>query len=204
MPHILHRWQFWAGIGLIAAFTRLVTENPHLKHNLVLTGQDFRGSTNDFAIGPITFGSPTPSNVPEPGRNIDPGIKIDEDYWVYNEGLEKGFFCKRMDGPLMKGKVWPGDCNFPDFTNPEVRVWWAGLFEGLIETGVRGVWNDMNEPAVFNEQKTMPLDNQHRGGGDLSPGPHGQYHNVFGRLMVQASREGSVVEELAIGYTETM
>ena len=56
---------------------------------------------------------------------IDPGIKIDNDYSVYKEGLEKDYFCKRADGPYMKGKVWPGECYFPDFTNPEVREWWS-------------------------------------------------------------------------------
>ena len=59
---------------------------------------------------------------------IDPGIKIDNDYWVYQEALENDYFCKRADGPYMKGKVWPGECYFPDFTNPEVREWWAGLY----------------------------------------------------------------------------
>ncbi|HKJ06325.1 MAG TPA: TIM-barrel domain-containing protein, partial [Flavobacteriaceae bacterium] len=59
---------------------------------------------------------------------IDPGIKIDKDYWVFKEGLENDYFCKRADGPYMKGKVWPGECYFPDFTNPEVREWWANLF----------------------------------------------------------------------------
>ncbi|MFM1888562.1 MAG: hypothetical protein RL501_849, partial [Bacteroidota bacterium] len=56
---------------------------------------------------------------------IDPGIKIDPDYPVFKEALEKDYFCKRADGSYMKGKVWPGECYFPDFTNPEVRQWWA-------------------------------------------------------------------------------
>jgi alpha-glucosidase len=118
---------------------------------------------------------------------IDPGIKIDDDYWVYKEALEKGYFCKRMDGPLMKGKVWPGDCNFPDFTNPEVRDWWRDLFEGLMETGVRGVWNDMNEPAVF-EIETMPYDVRHDYDGD--PGSHRKAHNIYGMQMARATYEG--------------
>ena len=66
------------------------------------------------------------------------------DYSVFREGLEKDYFCKRADGPYMKGKVWPGECYFPDFTKPEVRVWWSGLFQELIEDiGIKGVWNDM-------------------------------------------------------------
>lgn len=64
---------------------------------------------------------------------IDPGIKLDPDYWVYNEALEKDYFCKRADGPAMIGKVWPGECAFPDFTNPDVREWWAGLFKNSLK-----------------------------------------------------------------------
>ena len=36
----------------------------------------------------------------------------------------------------------------------------------------------------------MPEDNLHRGGGKLPAGTHLQYHNVYGFLMVKASREG--------------
>lgn len=118
---------------------------------------------------------------------IDPGIKIDKNYWVYQEGIEKGYFCKRMDGPLMRGSVWPGKCNFPDFTNPEVREWWSGLFKGLVETGVRGVWNDMNEPAVF-EIETFPNDVRHDFEGDLSS--HRRGHNVYGMQMARATYNG--------------
>ena len=90
---------------------------------------------------------------------IDPGIKVDKDYWVYQEALKNDYFCKRGDGPLMRGKVWPGECSFPDFTNPKVRKWWAGLYKELMaETGVHAVWNDMNEPAIMEvPSKTAPL-----------------------------------------------
>ena len=64
---------------------------------------------------------------------IDPGIKIDPEYPVYQEGILNDYFCRRADGPLMKGSVWPGLCNFPDFTAPRVREWWAGLFQELIQ-----------------------------------------------------------------------
>jgi alpha-glucosidase len=84
-------------------------------------------------------------------------------------------------------------CAFPDFTRPETRAWWAGLYGDFMAIGVDGVWNDMNEPAVFSIfgiGGTMPEDNQHRGGGDLPAGPHALYHNVYGMLMVRATREG--------------
>ncbi|QMU31641.1 DUF4968 domain-containing protein [Adhaeribacter radiodurans] len=118
---------------------------------------------------------------------IDPGIKIDKDYWVYQEGIENDYFCHRADGPLMKGSVWPGLCNFPDFTRPDVREWWADLFKGLLEVGVKGVWNDMNEPAVF-EQGTFPDDV--RFDYDGHPCSHKKAHNIYGMQMARATYMG--------------
>ncbi len=121
---------------------------------------------------------------------IDPGIKIDKDYQVYQEGIENDYFCKRADGPNMKGKVWPGECNFPDFTNPNVRKWWSGLFKELIsEIGVKGVWNDMNEPAVMEVPgKTFPDDVRHDYDGN--PCSHRKAHNIYGMQMAKATYEG--------------
>tara|TARA_R110002020_G_scaffold466202_1_gene688550 strand:+ start:121952 stop:124351 length:2400 start_codon:yes stop_codon:yes gene_type:complete len=121
---------------------------------------------------------------------IDPGIKVDKDYWVYQQGMESDYFCKRGDGPYMRGKVWPGECNFPDYTNPEVREWWAGLYKELVaEIGVKGVWNDMNEPAVMEvPTKTFPLDVRHDYDGN--PCSHRKAHNVYGTQMARATYEG--------------
>jgi alpha-glucosidase len=121
---------------------------------------------------------------------IDPGIKIDNEYSVYQEALKNDYFCKRADGPYMKGKVWPGECNFPDYTNPEVREWWAGLFKELIsEIGVKGVWNDMNEPAVMDVPgKTFPYDVRHDYDGN--PCSHRKAHNIYGTQMARATYEG--------------
>ena len=121
---------------------------------------------------------------------IDPGIKVDRDYWVYREALEKDYFCKRADGPIMQGKVWPGPCSFPDFTKPEVRSWWAELYKGLIQdSGVHAVWNDMNEPAVMEvPSKTAPLDTRHDYDGH--PCSHRKAHNIYGMQMVRATYEG--------------
>ncbi|MBV7531553.1 glycoside hydrolase family 31 protein [Chitinophaga sp. sic0106] len=118
---------------------------------------------------------------------IDPGIKVDPEYSIYQEGLKNNYFCKRADGALMEGDVWPGKCVFPDFTNPEVRDWWAGLFKVLAETGVRGVWNDMNEPAVF-EMGTFPEDVRHDYDGEEVS--HRKAHNVYGHLMSKATSAG--------------
>lgn len=121
---------------------------------------------------------------------IDPGIKIDKEYKIFQEGMEKGYFCRRQDGSYALGKVWPGDCYFPDFTRPDVREWWAGLYQELIaETGIKGVWNDMNEPAIFEvKSKTFPLDVRHDYDGH--PCSHRKAHNVYGMQMARATYEG--------------
>jgi len=118
---------------------------------------------------------------------IDPGIKVDENYWVFREGKKNRYFCRRGDDYFMEGYVWPGRCQFPDFTNAEVREWWGGLFKGLVEAGVAGVWNDMNEPAVFG-RGTFPHDVRHNYDGYR--GSHRKAHNVYGMQMVRATYEG--------------
>ncbi len=118
---------------------------------------------------------------------IDPGIRVDDNYWVFKEGKEKRYFCRRCDDYFMEGHVWPGRCQFPDFTNPEVREWWGGLFDELVQLGVAGVWNDMNEPAVFGNG-TFPDDVRHQYDGHR--GSHRKAHNVYGMQMVRATYEG--------------
>lgn len=118
---------------------------------------------------------------------IDPGIRVDDNYWVFKEGKENKYFCRRSDDYFMEGHVWPGRCQFPDFTNPEVREWWGGLFQELVDVGVAGVWNDMNEPAVFGAG-TFPDDVRHQFDGHR--GSHRKAHNVYGMQMVRSTYEG--------------
>ncbi|MEZ4802739.1 MAG: glycoside hydrolase family 31 protein [Gelidibacter sp.] len=121
---------------------------------------------------------------------IDPGIKIDKEYSVFKEALENDYFCKRADGAYMKGKVWPGECYFPDFTNKKVRDWWSDLYRELIEDiGVKGVWNDMNEPAVMEvPNKTFPDDVRHEYEGNRCS--HRKAHNIYGMQMARATYQG--------------
>ncbi len=132
---------------------------------------------------------------------IDPGVKAEKGYPIYDEMIAKNLSVKNAKGDVYNGAVWPGQCVFPDYTRPDVRTWWEGLYKPFMATGIDGVWNDMNEPAVFAvASKTMPEDNRHDGGSwssgpgmpavTLKPGPHAQYHNVYGMLMAQATRDG--------------
>ncbi len=120
---------------------------------------------------------------------IDPGIKDEQGYWVYDEGVKGHHFVAYPDGKAFTGKVWPGECVFPDFTRRETREWWGSLYKGLIASGVKGFWNDMNEPSVFDvPAKTFSLDVVHDGGG--VKGDHRRYHNVYGMQMARGTREG--------------
>lgn len=122
---------------------------------------------------------------------IDPGVKVEQGYFVDDQGTEADYWVKDKDGKPFVGNVWPGECHFPDFTRPEVRMWWATLYKDYMAQGIDGVWNDMNEPSVFGGPETsMPADNRHLGGDGLSAGSHLRYHNVYGLNMVKASQQG--------------
>jgi len=123
---------------------------------------------------------------------IDPGIKMDPGYHVYNSGEAIDAWVQNAYGVPYEGSVWPGRCVFPDYTIDRVRDWWGGLYAQFLTLGIDGVWNDMNEPAVFNvDGKTMPLSNRHRADAELGgPGNHARYHNVYGMLMARATWEG--------------
>lgn len=80
---------------------------------------------------------------------IDAGVKIEDGYSVYEEGVEKNYFCKNAEGDDFVGAVWPGRVHFPDFLQPEARDWFGKKYAVLTEQGIDGFWNDMNEPAIF-------------------------------------------------------
>lgn len=86
---------------------------------------------------------------------IDAGVKVEKGYSVYEEGVEKGYFCKRENGSEFVAAVWPGDTHFPDVLNKEARKWFGGKYDFLIAQGIEGFWNDMNEPAIFYSREGM-------------------------------------------------
>lgn len=159
---------------------------------------DYMDGFRCFTFDGIKFPEPAALNAELHARGfksvwmIDPGIKVDPDYWVYQQGQAGDHFLKDSQGNEYHGKVWPGECAFPDFTRAATRQWWGELYRGFLDHGIDGVWNDMNEPAIFdNPQKQMPEDNFHRADEALGgPAAHARYHNTYGMLMVRATREG--------------
>jgi len=80
---------------------------------------------------------------------IDAGVKIEKDYDVYEEGVKNNYFCKKDNGEDLVAAVWPGQSHLPDFLNKETREWFGNRYKFLIDKGIDGFWNDMNEPAIF-------------------------------------------------------
>ena len=80
---------------------------------------------------------------------IDAGVKIEDGYDVYEEGVKNNYFCKNAEGKAFVGAVWPGRVHFPDFLQPEARDWFGRKYAALTDLGIEGFWNDMNEPAIF-------------------------------------------------------
>ncbi len=80
---------------------------------------------------------------------IDAGVKIEEGYDVYEEGLSGDYFCKKENGENLVAAVWPGKVHFPDFLDEKAREWFGNKYKFLLDQGIDGFWNDMNEPAIF-------------------------------------------------------
>ena len=116
----------------------------------------------------------------------DPGVKMEKGYSVYEEGVEQGYFAKTPEGEVYINAVWPGDAAFPDFGNPKTRKWWGDRHSFLLDKGVRGIWNDMNEPASFKG----PLPDDVVFTDEDRETDHRRMHNLYGHLMAKATYEG--------------
>lgn len=122
----------------------------------------------------------------KPVTIIDPGVKKDDAYPIYQQCIANDFYAKTPDGKEYNNHVWPGTVVYPDFGQPAARKWWANNHEFLVKQGVRGVWNDMNEPASFHG----PLPDDIMFTDQDRPAPHKKIHNVYGHLMSKATYEG--------------
>lgn len=117
---------------------------------------------------------------------IDPGVKKDAAYTICQIGLKNGYFVTDKDGVPYVNRVWPGDSLYPDFSDAAVREWWANNQKIMMDSGVAGIWNDMNEPASFNG----PLPDDLRFKNDGKPAEYRQIHNIYGHFMTRATYDG--------------
>lgn len=114
---------------------------------------------------------------------VDPGVKHDPGYEVYDDGVDKDVFCRTEGGDTYIGQVWPGNTVFPDFATPEARAWWGALNARHVESGLAGIWNDMNEPATGEISPLTML-------FDKGRAKHERFHNQYAMLMAMGTLEG--------------
>ena len=117
---------------------------------------------------------------------IDPHIKNTHDYSVVDDLKSKSFAVKNKDSDIYEGWCWPGSAHWIDCFSPEAQKWWTSLFQYKAFQGTAPnlfIWNDMNEPSVFNgPETTMPKDNIHYGNWE-----HRDLHNINGLTFVNAT-----------------
>lgn len=121
---------------------------------------------------------------------LDPAVKAEPGYSVYDEGVEGRHFLLDANGREHHETTWPGEAAFPDFTRPKTRAWWTRLTVAFLGSGMDGLWVDLNEPSpILPLGAELPESLMHRGGGEITPGTHAQYHNVYGLLMSKATHD---------------
>jgi len=162
---------------------------------------DYMDQFKVFTFDPKLF--PNPKELQQYVNNnkmktvymIDPGVKVEDGYFVYDQAKQYNFFIKNAKGEDYQGRVWPGTCSFPDYARSEVRTWWSGLTRDFMRQGVDGIWNDMNDPSVFDGVNgTMDEDAVHLvGESHYEEHSHLREHNLLGLNMIRASREGSLL-----------
>ena len=153
---------------------------------------DYMDGFRVFTFDKNKFPDPrnTLSNLKDNGYKlvtiIDPAVKKDKGYSIYEKGLKNNYYTTDKDGIPYVNDVWAGDSVFPDFSDKDTRKWWAENQKILFDYGVSGVWNDMNEPASFNG----PLPDDVCFKNDGRPTDSREMHNVYGHLMSKATYEG--------------
>lgn len=118
---------------------------------------------------------------------LDPGIKVEQRYEPYDDGLAQDVFVKYPDGTPYEGQVWPGWCHFPDFTDPRGREWWASKLKSLADEGVEGFWNDMNEFATWGNRLPELMHFNFEGKTSSTK----RARNIYGMQMSRSTRQGA-------------
>ncbi len=114
---------------------------------------------------------------------IDPGVKYEPGYRIFDEGLRRDVFCRTEGGDTYLGQVWPGNTAFPDFATEAAREWWGELNAAHVSSGLAGIWNDMNEPATGTISPLL----MRFGGGEFA---HEKFHNQYALLMAMGTTDG--------------
>ncbi|MFF4010334.1 glycoside hydrolase family 31 protein [Streptomyces sp. NPDC001717] len=122
---------------------------------------------------------------------VDPAVKAGDAVHASGRSVGAGgAFVRDARGQEVRGEVWPGECAYPDFTDPAVREWWGGMYAERLARGFSGFWHDMNEPVSFAPFGDATLPRSARHSMDGAGGDHREGHNVYALAMARAGWEG--------------
>ena len=194
------RWSYMSEAEVRALAARLRAE--HVPTDVIWLDIDYQDRNRPFTVDHQTFPDFAGMVHDLDGLGIKTVAITDlhvasapgQGYAPYDSGMAGDQFVHRADGSVYVGTVWPGPAVFPEFTRASTRAWWGSLFAPLVKDGVAGIWNDMNEPAIFDTPtKTMPEDVVHRIASDdfaARTATHAEIHNVYGMLNTRATYDG--------------
>ncbi len=195
------RWSYLSADELLAVANRFREER--IPCDVLYLDIDYMHGFRDFTWDAEHFPDPAEMIRALKEQNyqlvtiLDPGVKVDGDYGVYQEGAQRGYFVRTAAGDIFEGWVWPGRSVWIDFAQPEVANWWGEQHRALVEMGVAGIWIDMNEPTQADmwappdvripHGATLPLDTIH--GPAHDPLRHAEFHNAYAVEMARATFE---------------
>ncbi|MGL5648131.1 MAG: glycoside hydrolase family 31 protein, partial [Clostridium sp.] len=151
--YLQSRWSYPTGEAVLNIADEFVKRD--IPCDGICLDLDYMDDFKDFSLSDERFPNfdKLTSDLKERGVKIipiiDAGVKLEEGYDIYDEGIKNDYFVKNKDGENFVAAVWPGKVHFPDFLNSEARLWFGEKYKKLIDLGVEGFWNDMNEPAIF-------------------------------------------------------
>lgn len=193
------RWSYMSSDELLAVAARFREER--IPCDALYLDIDYMRGNRDFTWNTDSFPDPK-GMIRRLGEQrfrvipvVDPGIKVDEEYAVYQEGAKQGYFVRTPDGAAFEGWVWPGRSVWGDFAQPAAASWWGEQHRALVEMGVAGIWIDMNEPTQADmwappdvhipHGTTLPLEVLH--GTAQDPVSHAEFHNAYAIEMARAT-----------------
>ena len=85
--------------------------------------------------------------IKDKGLNICVWINsyIGQESYLFDEGMEKGYFIKRKNGRIWQWDMWQPGMAIVDFTNPKAYQWFQDKLEVLIDMGVDCFKTDFGE-----------------------------------------------------------
>jgi len=177
-------------------------DKSNIPYDVIWLDIEYTDGKKYFTWDPLTFKKPDAMRkvLDKKERKlvaiIDPHIKNTNDYPVVDELKKKDLAVHDKEGKIYEGWCWPGSSHWVDCFNPAATTWWKSLFKykKFLGTGPNTyIWNDMNEPSVFNgPETTMPKDNLH-----FENWEHRDVHNIYGMTYHDATYQALLARSKA-------